>query len=308
MVPSCSPAQRFSHRTLSAEITMRPHLVWFTTSLFAMFCIGMLHHSNAAAQENARPASAISILAWNMESPGSDPEVIAKQLDSLQPFDIFALSEVPENATKLFTKRWGEANSFVGATGGPSRLVIGWNPQVLDAVNMEELKAIDGKGFGPGNQIAPLMVHFKTRSSPIEFKLVMNKLTRGSGEVRKTQALLLSQWGKAQQVPCVAVGGYNFDYNFKTEKGNASFDAFLETKVWNWIKPKELIDNNWADSNRDGQDDYPDSILDYTFTANWESLASKVEIKSEVVVRESDFPDNDETSDHRPLRTTLILK
>ena len=36
----------------------------------------------------------ISVLAWNVESGGSDPKVIAKQLAELGSHDVYCLSEV----------------------------------------------------------------------------------------------------------------------------------------------------------------------------------------------------------------------
>ena len=44
--------------------------------------------------------------------------------------------------------------------------------------------------------------------------------------------------------------------------------AFLRDGVWKWLKPQPLIDTNWADHDGDGQDDYPDSMLDFVFVAN----------------------------------------
>lgn len=250
----------------------------------------------------------LSILTWNIESPGSNPEVIANQLEELTPFDILALSEVPETSTEMFVSRWGSESSLVGTSGGQSRLLLAWNPAKLECLNKEELKTIDGKGFGPGNQIAPLVAHLKHLKSGFEFKVVMNKLHRGSDTVRKTQALLLCDWGKQQTTPCIAVGGYNFDFDFNTKKGNAAFDALMETKVWNWVEPNKWIDNNWADNNRDGKDDYPDSLLDFVFTTQWDKAKPTASITCEIIQRDGDFPDSDQTSDFRPIRTTVNLK
>jgi hypothetical protein len=250
----------------------------------------------------------LSILTWNIESPGSNPEVIANQLEELIPFDILALSEVPETSTDMFVTRWGSEASLVGTSGGQSRLLLAWNPAKLECLNKEELKTIDGKGFGPGNQIAPLVAHLKHLESGFEFKVVMNKLHRGSDTVRKTQALLLCDWGKQQTTPCIAVGGYNFDFDFNTKKGNAAFEAFMETKVWDWVEPKEWIDNNWADNNRDGKDDYPDSLLDFVFTTQWDKAKPTASITCQIIQRDGDFPDSDQTSDFRPIRTIVHLK
>ena len=37
--------------------------------------------------------------------------------------------------------------------------------------------------------------------------------------------------------------------------------------TWKWIKPEPLVDTNWADHDGDGDDDYPDSMLDFIFVA-----------------------------------------
>ncbi len=63
-----------------------------------------------------------------------------------------------------------------------------------------------------------------------------------------------------------------------------------------------MVDTNWADRNSDGKDDYPDSMLDFSFAAG---AAKQWELKSDIIVREGDFPDNEHTSDQRPIRTTV---
>ena len=45
-------------------------------------------------------------------------------------------------------------------------------------------------------------------------------------------------------MPVVALGDYNFDYVFETEKGNTAFSNMLKDNVWQWIKPEEWIDTN----------------------------------------------------------------
>ena len=64
----------------------------------------------------------------------------------------------------------------------------------------------------------------------------------------------------------------------------------------------EFIDTNWADRNSDGNDDFADSLLDFIFVAQ---SARDWKAESSVIVRASDFPDNGQTSDHRPVEATL---
>lgn len=51
--------------------------------------------------EQPAESRAISVLAWNIESGGNDPEVIAEQLAELSGYDIYRFAEVsPANADR----------------------------------------------------------------------------------------------------------------------------------------------------------------------------------------------------------------
>lgn len=249
-------------------------------------------------------AEAISILAWNIELGGSEVATIGQQLEQLMPFDILALSEVPKTSSDEFTKRWGNESSLVGEKGGQACLLISWNPAKFEKVHTEELTRFSDQEFAPGIQSAPLIARLRHTQSQTEFIVVMNHLARGSEELRKRQAILLVEWAKQQTLPIIAVGGYNFDYDIPTKKGNPAFDVFLSDETWKWIEPKPMVDTNWADRNRDGKDDYPDSMLDFSFAAG---PAKQWSLESKIIVREGDFPDNEQTSDQRPIRTTFTL-
>lgn len=272
--------------------------------LALLVLLGFVGSTYAQQAEPEASAKRITILEWNVEAGGADVTTILEQLDALKPFDILALSEVPQGEAARFTNRWSADSSLLGAAGGNARLMIAWNPEVFTKVKAEEMKQFEGRDFAPGIQPAPLVIELKHKASGQSMIVIMNHLTRGSAELRKTQALLLVEWAKKQTLPIIGIGGYNFDYDFVKHKGNESFDAFLATDTWSWIKPKQWHDTNWADRNRDGKDDYPDSMLDYTFVAGG---AKKWKVTSEVVVRPGDFPDTDKTSDHRPIRAVIEL-
>ena len=107
----------------------------------------------------------------------------------------------------------------------------------------------------------------------------------------------------------LAIGDYNFDYDFHTKTSNQAFQLFIKDGVWEWLQPEELIDSNWSDLNPRLPDDqrtdrYPDSILDFIFVAG---PAQQWQAKSWVVVRPGDFPDSEETSDHRPVAAVVEL-
>ncbi len=156
---------------------------------------------------------------------------------------------------------------------------------------------------------------------------MVNHLTRGNDQSRRKQAFLLRESARDQSLPIVAAGDYNFDFDFNHLKGNQSMAIFVRRDasdggefVWKWVVPDteieatgvrgdrrigvlaDFADSNWADGDGYGDDDFPDSILDFIFLAQG---AKDWKANSSVIVRPNDFPDNDETSDHRPVEATL---
>ena len=118
---------------------------------------------------------------------------------------------------------------------------------------------------------------------------------------------------------------YNFDFDFRNLTGNQSMAIFFDDESdreakWHWVIPDAVystsgeggnvrsllaatfIDTNWADDDGDGVDDYPGSSLDYIFVAQG---ARDWRARSSVVVREGDFPDDEATSDHRPVEAVF---
>ena len=94
------------------------------------------------------------------------------------------------------------------------------------------------------------------------------------------------------------------DFDFHTEKGNETFSIIQRDGIFKWIRPAELIDTNWADHNKDGKDDYPDSMLDFVFVAG---PAKEWNVTSKVIVGRNDFPDDQRTSDHQPVITKVSV-
>ena len=144
----------------------------------------------------------------------------------------------------------------------------------------------------------PLYARFKRKDNGREFQFITNHLARGNARFRTQQARGLREWARGQSVPTISIGDFNFDYEFKTEKGNDGFAEFVRDDVWKWIKPQKLIDTNWYDPDKDGKDNYPGSMLDFAFVTG---AAKDMKWTCEVIVRDGDFPDDDKTSDHRPV-------
>ncbi|MGC4004884.1 MAG: hypothetical protein QM811_17915 [Pirellulales bacterium] len=264
-----------------------------------------LHRDRNASKPVAPlPAIDLKLLSWNIESDGSDPQVIFAQLKALGRYDVVALCEVPPKTVDLWKTGFTKGESVMSASGGPDRLLI-----AFDAARFELLRTIELDKHGdfvlnPGNQRAPLIVLLKDRATGYEFYVMNNHLARGNAEQRKKQALGISAWARDQAYPMIAVGDYNFDFDFPTEKGNEAFSAFLADGVWSWVRPAKLIDSNWDDRDGDGKDNFPDSLLDMVFVAG---PAKAWTTTCEVIVRPGDFPDDKTTSDHRPVSVAVTI-
>lgn len=247
--------------------------------------------------------SGYRILAWNIESDGSDPAVIREQLAKLESYDVVALSETPATQVENLARAVGANHKWImGQTGHNDRLMIIYDGDRFELVRQLELSRGGDIALNDGNHRSPLVAHLRDRTSGLEFLVMNNHLARRNAELREQQARGLVAWARDQTLPVIAVGDYNFDFAFTTQSGNEAFRAFLAAGVWTWIKPDPLVDTNWADNNLDGRDDYPDSMLDFVFVAG---RAKEWRVTSRVIVREGDFPDDARTSDHRPVEVTI---
>lgn len=249
-------------------------------------------------------ASPIRILAWNIESGGSDTQVIIEQLqsDEMPDFDIVALSEVPSNAIGQIGRALGWSYHG-GSRGGEDRLMIVWSPR-FESLEQLELRKVGNTEMPGGNNRSPIYNRLRDRKTGFEFIVMNNHFTRGKEENRNLQAKLIVEWARHIDIPTIAVGDYNLDFDFQTKKGNLAFDLIQTDNIWKWIQPIELIDTNWSDPDGDGRDNYPDSMLDFVFVVGPEA---RWNVTCEVVVRPNDFPDDDKTSDHRPVMATILV-
>lgn len=240
---------------------------------------------------------------WNIESEGSDPEVIARQLTEMGRYDIYALTEFLPSAKTLFEETLGaDFKLIISRSGYRDRLAIAFDTRRFDLIKSFEIEKINYKN----RYRSPLVVHLKDKQSETEFFVMNNHLARGREGVRLIQTKQLVAWARTQLLPVVALGDYNLDYVFATKKGNSGFASMLHDNVWKWVKPVEMIDTNWYDNpeDPDGQDDYPGSMLDFAFVSG---PAKAWEATCKIIVRPGDFPDDDKTSDHRPFEL-LIAK
>jgi endonuclease/exonuclease/phosphatase family metal-dependent hydrolase len=292
---------------------------------------GLLAASLLGATTSLATADDFRLIAWNVESnrpgqpPVSNPLVIAEQLTELMRdpatrAEVIVLSEVDPVTVLRFQKAVAEGlgseiDYVTSASGGfqdtDSLLLIVDKQRfrIEEAVELHRHGGIaanfnnpesDSADFGALRARSPLAVKLVDLKSADSFWVVANHLARGEAELRTDQARMLVKWAADRQEPVIAAGDFNFDYEFKTGRGNPGYQAMMEGGVWEWLKPDPLIDSNWSDDRQalpQRVDRYPDSILDFVFVANG---AKQWQGESDVVVRPNDFPDNDQTSDHRP--------
>ncbi|MBD1866379.1 endonuclease/exonuclease/phosphatase [Cyanobacteria bacterium FACHB-471] len=256
--------------------------------------------SRAASAEN------LTVVSFNVESGGSDPVVMAtQQMAPLDGVDVWGLSEVQNEAWVSALETGAEAgeqadfDSILGTTGGGDRLAILYNSTLLEEVRHEEL---DELNLG-GNVRAALVAQFRLRQTGEEFLFVVNHLYRSETELRHEQSRLLNAWVQEQSLPVIAVGDYNFDFNVTDgDQGDrdAGFDLLTQNEAFVWIRPKDLIATFCSTKYN--------SILDFVFVANaaktWTVESSEVLFADPT----SNYcPDDEITSDHRPIEATFQL-
>lgn len=252
-------------------------------------------------------SSEITILAWNVESGGSDPKIIAEQLSEFGSIDIYCLSEVSPRDFTTYRQACGtEFASFDSQSSGGDRLQIIYDASRFDLLERRELSSYRDVDLNNGNHRSPLYVRLEERACGLEFVVMTNHFARVNGDLRAKQAIGLREWARdqAQDVGVINISDFNFDYDFHTQRGNDAFVEMLRDNIWVWVKPEPLIDTNWSDPDGDGRDNYPGSMLDFAFVAG---EAREWSARCRVIVRDGDCPDDTTTSDHRPIELRMTI-
>lgn len=247
----------------------------------------------------------LAVIAWNVESGGSDPAVIAKQLSELGGYDIYCLSEVdPKTFDQNVTALGSKFTTINGNTGRDDRLQIIFNKERFELLEQKELMEYREFILNNGTHRSPLYARLKDKTTGLQFIVMNNHLARGNADLRTKQAIGLREWARDQSTGVINVGDFNMDFDFRTERGNEAFPEIIRDNIFTWVRPVELIDTNWADNDGDGKDNYPDSMLDFAFVSgpakDWKPVCK-------VIVRDGDFPDDKTTSDHRPIELKMTI-
>ncbi|HBV63692.1 MAG TPA: hypothetical protein DEF45_11785 [Rhodopirellula sp.] len=245
------------------------------------------------------PPNEVRLLAWNVESGGNDPAVISVQLAEFIGYDVICLSEVSQHSFERYSSALANQYHEVhGKTGRADRLQIFVKKARYELLDSKELTQHRRHILNTGNHRSPLFVRIQDRNSSQQMIVMTNHLARGNADFRQQQAAGLREWARDQDVPVIALGDFNMDFDYRKMKGNAAFDEMVRDNVWSWLAPETFIDTNWSDRDGDGIDNYPDSMLDLAFAAG---AAKEWGIECRVIVRPNDFPDDQTTSDHRPI-------
>jgi endonuclease/exonuclease/phosphatase family metal-dependent hydrolase len=243
-------------------------------------------------------AQTIKVVGWNVESGDSDAQTLAQRVRDFQGVDVWGFSEV-QNAATATTLRTAAAHNenanfrrVLGTTGGEDRLLIVYNNSRLEKLDDFELEEINIED----RVRAPLVAEFRVRATGRRFLFMVNHLYRGSAEGRHEQSRLLNQWGREQELPVIAVGDYNYDWNVNNGDNNHDdgFDFITEDSVFRWVRPPTLVRSQCSFN----------SVLDFVFTTG---VAQSWVSSSEIVARNTDCPDNASSSDHRPVQATFTI-
>ncbi|MCB0186373.1 MAG: lamin tail domain-containing protein [Caldilineaceae bacterium] len=122
---------------------------------------------------------------------------------------------------------------------------------------------------------------------------MVNHLYRSRDDERHQQATLLNDWAARQTLPVIAVGDYNFDWDLLSGRHDAGYDRMTAGDRFVWARPATLVTTQCS-----GWPCEFNSVLDFVFTAG---AAQIWRAEAEIVVVPGDFPDDDTTSDHRPV-------
>ncbi len=148
-----------------------------------------------------------------------------------------------------------------------------------------------------GNVRSPLVTRLRSKSTGEEFFVMVNHLYRKRADRRREQAKKLNEWARAQVLPVIAVGDYNFDWRSDTDHGEG-LTLLTQDDVFEWLKPSN------APLPTQCHPVYK-SILDFVFVSgaaqDWTASAKTLFPEASYCVQ------SNKTSDHRPVEAVLEL-
>ncbi|MCB0127386.1 MAG: lamin tail domain-containing protein [Caldilineaceae bacterium] len=243
----------------------------------------------------APAAEPITVVTWNTELNDADITVIGDRIAAFQDVDLWGLAEVnrpSDQSTLEQAAAVGENadyGSVLSASGGGDRLLALYDRSRFTLIDSWEEDAINTTG----NARAALVLQLRVTTGGQEFLFMVNHLYRSRDDERHQQAELLNAWAARQTLPVIAVGDYNFDWAVSGGQHDAGYDLMTAGERFVWVRPETLVTTQCS-----GWPCEFNSVLDFVFTAG---AAQTWRAESEIVVLPGDFPDDNTTSDHRPV-------
>ena len=280
---------------MKSKIFLRILLIFSLISIIVVFNIDL-----QAEQE-------IMVIGWNAESGDANPDIVANRIEEIDGCDIWGICEVLNSswASKFEDAAEVDENavfeSILGSTGGGDRMQIIYDSDRLELLSDFELHRINVSG----TVRSPLTAHFKIKGTNIEFLFIVNHLYRTKSERRYEQARLLNCWASKQNLPIIAVGDYNFDWDVDCGDLNhdKGYDEMIKNGHFNWIQPKKLKKTQ-ANPNFN-------SVLDFIFLGgnSWTWKAKSSILQRDINdILDNHLTDDDQMSDHRPVQATITIE
>ena len=209
---------------------------------------------------NLAAASEINVGSFNVNSGRTAPSIIAQQILD-HDIDIWGLSESSDTwsdqVLSLVNARYKALAIIKGTTGwGNSRLQI-----IYDTTKFSLLSAVELHDINIDYKVrSPLVAKFVDLKTHQEFLFMVNHLYRKNSKLRAEQARKINLWTRAQVLPIIAVGDYNFDMSpYDTSKHGNGYDELTRDNVYTWIQPAQLFPTQCSSYN---------SILDFVFISD----------------------------------------
>lgn len=194
----------------------------------------------AAVPGAAEPLRVISLNVEHGFKPEAELETVQKQVRGYGRAHLWGFSEVGEAdwPTGLAAAAGSGFDPILGSTS-TDRLLIVFD---TDRVTRQESEELTDLQFGQGGR-APLVATFIDNLTGVTLKFMVNHLHCGDASKRLKQATGFNKWVRAQSLPVIASGDYNFDFDVppKERKANAAYHAMLVYGAWVWVMPDVLV-------------------------------------------------------------------
>lgn len=258
----------------------------------------------------AQDDNLLVVITWNAESGDADADVLADQIASYADVDLWGFVEVESAADadvfELAAEdgRGAEFGQVLSESGDEDRMLILYNAERFELLDTDELDYINPNG----RVRSPLVALLLDNETEQMFAFMVNHLKARtdyeSRQLRHEQAQLLNEWAvdaAELELPVIAVGDYNFYYEVDGSGYDEGLDIIQENGAFEWVEPVEIINTQCT---AQGNGCRYNSVVDFIFVSgdaqNWNGI-------SEIIVTEGDFPDDETTSDHRPVMAVFEL-